>query len=236
MVLSIQLPLQQRIWCGCTSLDALEHAAVHAILSAAHEAIARSGSFHIALAGGGTPRNIYRRLAGSQAEWDKWHIYFGDERCLPPEHAERNSRMALDAWLGAGSIPHAQIHLIPAELGAEAAAARYCAELDGLAQFDLVLLGLGEDGHTASLFPGHDWGLEAEAPAALAVHDAPKPPPDRVTLSAQRLSASRQVIFLVAGAAKRQAVHDWNAGLPLPAAAITPAQGVTILLEEMLLT
>ena len=228
-------PPQPPIWSACASVEALEQAAVQAILAAAQEAIARSGSFHIALAGGGTPRNIYCRLAGSSAEWDKWHIYFGDERCLPPDHADRNSRMAFDAWLGSNAIPRAQVHLIPAELGAEAGAARYCTELDGLAQFDLVLLGLGEDGHTASLFPGHDWGTGAEAPAALAVHGAPKPPPDRISLSAHRLSASRQVVFLVAGMSKRQAVHEWKAGHPLPAAAITSTQGVTILIEETLL-
>lgn len=235
MVSSTHTPAQHRTWRPCASLEALEQAATQAILTAAHHAIARNGSFHIALAGGCTPRNIYRRLRDSSAEWEKWHVYFGDERCLPPDHADRNSRMAFDSWLDRSAIPHAQIHIIPAELAAEEAAARYCGVLEGLVQFDLVLLGLGEDGHTASLFPGHDWGVDPEAPAALAVHGAPKPPPDRVTLSANRLSASRQALFLVSGASKRQAVQDWKADHPLPAAAIMPAEGVTILLEDALL-
>jgi len=101
---------------------------------------------------------------------------------------------------------------------------------------DDVLLGLGEDGHTASLFPGHDWGAVPGAPDALAVFDAPKPPPERVSLSAARLSRARQAVFLVSGAAKRQAVTLWRAGADLPARAIAPAAGVDILLEADLLS
>ena len=102
-------------------------------------------------------------------------------------------------------------------------------------EFDLVLLGLGDDGHTASLFPGHTWGEESGAPAAIAVHNAPKPPPDRVSLSAARLSTSRAVIFLVSGEAKHQAVADWRSGRHIPASVITPATGVDIFLGSALL-
>ncbi len=110
--------------------------------------------------------------------------------------------------------------MIAAELGADTAAQRYVRELAGVDTFDLVLLGLGEDGHTASLFPGHDWGERADAPAALAVHDAPKPPPARVSLSAWRLARARSVLFLVSGRDKRDAVTRWQRGERLPAAAI----------------
>ncbi|HUW76415.1 MAG TPA: 6-phosphogluconolactonase, partial [Gallionella sp.] len=94
---------------------------------------------------------------------------------------------------------------------------------------------LGEDGHTASLFPHHDPGNTPDAPAVLAVHDAPKPPPDRVSLSANRLGAARRVMFLVKGEAKRQAVQDWRNGMDIPAASIKPAGGVDIYLEAGLL-
>jgi len=211
--------------------DALEQAATARILQAAQQAIARAGTFHLVLAGGNTPRRIYRELSRKATDWSRWHVWFGDERCLPPADPERNSRMASDAWLDQVPIPPGQIHPIPAELGAVAAANAYAATLAGLGDFDLVLLGLGEDGHTASLFPGHDWGADADAPDVLAVFDAPKPPPERVSLSARRLAAAREVIFLVSGTGKQAAVANWQAGAVLPAAAIVPASGVDVLLD-----
>lgn len=218
-------------WHVLAAADALERTATDQILRAAQQAIARSGAFHIVLAGGSTPRRVYAALARSQADWSGWHIWFGDERCLPSNAAERNSRMAADAWLDQVPIPPAQVHAIPAELGATAAATAYARMLAGLGQFDLVLLGLGEDGHTASLFPGHDWGATSAAPDVLAVFAAPKPPPERVSLSARRLSATRELVFLVSGEGKRQAVADWRAGVAIPAAVIAPENGVDILLD-----
>ena len=213
----------------------LEAAAVQAIQLAAQQSISHRGQFHIVLAGGTTPRKIYETLRSADTDWSSWHVYFGDERCLPPDHAERNSRMAELAWLNHVGIPAAQIHVIEAERGAELAASRYTKIVDRIEQFDLVLLGLGEDGHTASLFPHHDPGNTPDAPAVLAVHDAPKPPPERVSLSAFRLGAARRIMFLVTGEAKRQAVQDWRNGMDIPAAAIKPAGGVDIYLEAGLL-
>lgn len=218
-------------WHEFPDAAALEQAATDRIRQAARQAIARSGAFHLVLAGGNTPQRIYRTLAQCPEDWPRWHLWFGDERCLPPEHPERNSRMAATAWLDQVAIPPAQVHIIPAEAGADAAATAYAQTLAGRGDFDLVLLGLGEDGHTASLFPGHDWGMAAAAPDVLPVFAAPKPPPERVSLSARRLAASRAVLFLVSGAGKRQAVAAWRAGRPLPAAAILPAGGVDILLD-----
>ena len=228
------LPQQCR-WHDYPTAAGLEQAAAQAILHAAQQAISQRGAFHIVLAGGTTPRRIYESLRNADADWAAWHIYFGDERCLPPDHAERNSRMTAQALLDHVPIPRSQIHIIPAELGAEIAASSYAQTVGDIERFDLVLLGLGEDGHTASLFPDHEWGNTLGAPAVLAVHNAPKPPPDRVSLSAKRLSATHQVIFLVTGEAKRQAVQDWRDGASLPAAAITPASGVDIYVEAELL-
>ncbi|MCA1925993.1 MAG: 6-phosphogluconolactonase [Thiobacillus sp.] len=182
----------------------------------AASAIAAHGRFHLVLAGGNTPRALYRELASRRAGDDKWHIWYGDERCLPADHPERNSVMAETAWLAESRIPPAQRRPIPAERGAKAAAADYAAWLDGVPAFDLVLLGVGEDGHTASLFPGRVWTDSA----VLAVHDAPKPPPDRVSLSASRLADSQAVWFVVTGTEKREALQRWQAGEKLPAAAI----------------
>jgi 6-phosphogluconolactonase len=210
----------------------LEQAAVAEILRAAHAAIAARGVFCIVLAGGSTPRKVYEALRNAPADWRRWHVYFGDERCLPPEHEERNSRMATLAWLAYVDIPIANIHAIPAELGAEDAAEAYARVVDDIALFDLVLLGLGEDGHTASLFPDHELGGAPDAPSTLAVQDAPKPPPQRVSLSARRLSEAREVMFLVTGRSKAQAVADWRAGSAIPAASITPEGGVDIYVAD----
>lgn len=120
------------------------------------------------------------------------------------------------------------------DLGAARAAHAYAATLGALGEFDLVLLGLGEDGHTASLFPAHDWGAAPGSPDALPVYDAPKPPPQRVTLSAARLSRARRVMFLVSGENKRPAVAAWRAGENIPACSITPAAGVDVLVESAL--
>ena len=226
---------QQCRWHSYRTSAELEQSAVQTILHAAQQAISQRGAFHIVLAGGTTPRRVYESLRNADADWAAWHIYFGDERCLPPEHAERNSRIAAMAWLDHVAIPAEQIHFIPAENGAEIAASSYVQIMDGIEQFDLVLLGLGEDGHTASLFPKHDWGNTPDAPAAIAVHDAPKPPPDRVSLSAHRLNATRQLMFLVTGESKRQAVKDWRDGVGIPSAAIAPAGGVDVYIEAALL-
>jgi 6-phosphogluconolactonase len=111
----------------------------------------------------------------------------------------------------------------------------YTEALRTVGEFDLVLLGLGEDGHTASLFPGHEWGTAPGSPDVLAVFDAPKPPQQRVSLSAARLSRARQVIFLVSGESKREAVAEWRAGKNIPARAIVPTAGVDVLVESALL-
>ncbi len=206
---------------------ALTARATRIILRAAEEAIRTRGYFSLVLSGGTTPRAVYERLAKAAADWGAWRIYFGDERCLPPEHPERNSRMAADTWLDHVAIPRDCIHIMQAELGPDAAAAAYISLVEKALPFDLVLLGLGEDGHTASLFPGHQYP-EARA---VPVRNAPKPPPERVSLSARTLSDAHQAFFIVSGSGKRDAVAAWQAGEPIPAAGIAPDNGVDVLLD-----
>jgi len=197
------------------------------ILESARSAIAARGVYRLVLAGGETPRSVYARLAVARADWDRWQVYFGDERGLPRGDAQRNDCMARSVWLDRVPIPPANVHSIPAELGAEAAAVRYADVLAAIGDFDLVLLGLGEDGHTASLFPGQPTG----GADVLAVHAAPKPPPERVTLSAARLSRTRQALFLVTGAGKRMALTAWRQGRNIPARHIAPPGGVELWLD-----
>lgn len=227
--------IQRVRWHGFLDDDALRTDALRRVLTAADAAIAARGGFHLVLSGGDTPRALYRSLRSADTEWAAWHFYFGDERCIPRGNGERNSHMAEDAWLGHVPIRAAQLHIIPAELGAHDAAAGYAQTLQDVGDFDLLLLGLGEDGHTASLFPHHHWGATRDSPDALAILDAPKPPTERVSLSAARLSRAREVLFLVAGASKRDAVTRWRAGANIPARAVTPAAGVDVLVEVALL-
>lgn len=196
--------------------ELLTRALADALLHQAAAAIAAHDAFHLVLAGGNTPRALYQELASRGAGDGRWHVWYGDERCLPADHPERNSVMAETAWLAASAIPPARRPPIHADAGAEAAAAEYATRLAEAPTFDLVLLGMGEDGHTASLFPGRVWtGADV-----LPVHDAPKPPPDRVSLSAGRLSNSQVVWFVVTGAGKREALARWEAGEALPVAAV----------------
>ena len=219
---------QQRRWHSYTDTSDLIQDVVEKLTRFAADCIKHRMAFHVVLAGGTTPKAIYQELQHINTTWSAWHIYYGDERCLAVGAADRNDTMAQQSWLNHVSIPAQQIHAIPAELGNQDGAKAYTYILQHVENFDLVLLGLGEDGHTASLFPGHVLGNEADAPAVLAVTGAPKPPPDRISLSAHRLSQARQVWFLVTGEAKREAVANWQQEKAIPARAICPLHGVDI--------
>jgi len=216
-------------WHVLNDADAVAAQAAQRILHAASRAIDERGLFRIVLAGGRTPEAAYRLLVGADTDWSRWEIYFGDERCLPVDDADRNSRMAARALLDSVTVPAANIHPIPAEMGAEAAAGDYEPVVRTALPFDLVLLGIGEDGHTASLFPGQQHPADR---LTHAVHNAPKPPPDRVSLSAGALGEARAVLVLVTGAGKRAAVQGWRAGEPLPIAEISGAAPVEVLLDK----
>jgi 6-phosphogluconolactonase len=139
--------------------------------------------------------------------------------------------MAAQHWLQAVDIPAQQIHSMPTEHGAEQAAELYEKLLNTVDIFDMVLLGLGEDGHTASLFPGHIWPSD-EKIKAIPVHDAPKPPADRVSLTPTCLANTHALIFMVEGAGKLEAVKSWRDGEAIPAAVISPICGVDVYIHE----
>jgi 6-phosphogluconolactonase len=234
--ISTALPIQRCRWHVTVDAQSMCETVAARTLAAAAEALRERGRFVVVLAGGNTPRGMYETLRTAQTDWSRWHVYFGDERCAPRGDLARNSTMAGSSWLDHVPIPALQRHAVPAERGAVDAARLYAATVEGEGEFDLVLLGLGEDGHTASLFPGHQLGQGPDAPDVLAVRDAPKPPPDRVTLSAHRLSWSREVVFLVTGESKHDVVRRWRSGQDLPARAIAPPAGVDVFVEETLVT
>ena len=217
------------IWTQCKDATAVAVAARNRIMASAQASIAARGRFSIVLAGGSTPEKSYALLTSGESKWSAWHVYFGDERCLPTNHPQRNSQMAHRTLTGQIPIPADQIHPIPAEQGAEAAAQRYSELLAGILPFDLVLLGMGEDGHTASLFPGH---IHPDKLPVVAVHDAPKPPADRVSLNTITLNSCRQLLFLITGNGKRKAVARWRGGASLPVSAIQPKGAGEVLIDQ----
>jgi 6-phosphogluconolactonase len=216
---------QHTRWYRFNSQDEINQATLKRILQAADEAIKKYGSFLIVLAGGSTPKSVYQLLAKENADWANWHVYHNDDRCLPVDHVDRNSKMARDAWLNHVAIPQDQIHDIPAELGNIEGAKVYAQTLAGVRTFDLVILGLGEDGHTASLFPNQAVDNSADA---VPVFNSPKPPAERVTISQNRLDNTHGVIFLVTGAGKQDAVNNWLNGVAIPATLIAPPCGVDV--------
>jgi 6-phosphogluconolactonase len=199
------------------------------ILYRAYHKIAQTGRFKLVLAGGSTPKLVYQLLSQAEAEWDKWWIFWGDERCLPVDDAERNSLMAMEAWLNHVAIPKSQIFPMAAEQGAAQGANDYAEKIALFLPFDGVLLGMGEDGHTASLFPTHQ---HAENETVHAVYNSPKPPSDRVSLSAKVLSDADEVLFLISGAGKQEAYKLWQQGADLPVAQIQPKNGIKIYADE----
>ena len=198
------------------------------IIALANRCIKKNDRFYIVLAGGETPRAVYVLLKEMVTDWEKWHVYFGDERCVPPNDPQRNDVMAFNTWLAQVDIPQSQIHSIPAELPQQICVEQYTQTLQNVGNFDLVLLGLGEDGHTASLFPGNDWGDSPDAPDVIAVDNAAKAPAQRITLSAKRLSAADNVWFLVKGDSKKDILQRWQGGKSFPASAIQPKNGIEI--------
>jgi 6-phosphogluconolactonase len=183
-----------------TVLDSPEDVAAAAASDIA-EALG-DGARTLVLAGGSTPQRCYELLAHMDVTWGRVSILFGDERCVHPDHPDSNYRMARIALLD--RVFPGTVYRMPAELGPDEAAGLYAHTVAAVAPLDVVVLGVGEDGHTASLFPGH---AALEAPGlAVGIRDSPKPPPQRVTLTLNALRTARRVIILATGAGKADAI------------------------------
>ncbi len=186
------------------------------------DAVDKHGVCHLVLAGGSTPKHCYELLREMNLPWQSVHIWFGDERCLPIGDSERNDTMANAALLAHVAVPPEQIHRMPAELGPELAAEAYAKLLAAAPVMDIVLLGMGEDGHTASLFP--DNPALQDHRLAVPVYDSPKPPPERVSMGYAALNAARHRILMVTGKGKAEALARIRAGERLPIAAIADGE------------
>ena len=215
-------------WTVLTTASDVADAALEIIILAAHTAIDDHGEFRIVLAGGSTPERVYTLLAKRQENWNKWKFYLGDERCLPIDDPERNSHMIRSTLINNIDVPDENIHFIPSEKGAEAAADLYLKIIEPALPFDLVMLGMGEDGHTASLFPGDEHN---QSELVHAVHNAPKPPSERVSLSSTCLSQTRQMLIMITGSGKKIAMKKWRDGDPIPVSQMSSLEKTTILLD-----
>lgn len=199
--------------------DSLARAAAEHIVRLATDAIAARGRFTAGLPGGSTPRTLFALLGNppwsERIDWSRVHVFWGDERCVPPHHPDSNYRLARETLLERVPIPAGHVHRIPGELPPPEAAQRYeqtlraffAADDPTLPQprFDLLLQGLGDDGHTASLFPGTA-ALSEEARWVVENY-VPRLDSWRITLTAPAINAAAHVIFLVSGAGKADALH-----------------------------
>jgi 6-phosphogluconolactonase len=209
------------------NLEALSRSAAEHIAQQAAKAVAERGAYSIALSGGSTPRRLYQLLASDYAArlpWEHIHIYWSDERCVPPTSEESCYRLAKELLLDHVSLREDQIHRIDGETDPAEAARRYEALLPE--RIDTVLLGMGGDGHTASLFPGT---------AALQVTDrrvvenyVPKLSMWRITFTYPQINAAREALILVAGADKQPQVEmalSESPSPPLPVQGVNPVDG-----------
>jgi 6-phosphogluconolactonase len=204
----------------------------------ARAGVEANGRFSVALAGGSTPKRVYELLAGEDSaaglDWSNVHVFFGDERCVPPDAADSNYRMANEALLSRVALPEQNVHRMRGEGDAVANARLYEDELRGYfgegeawPEFDLVMLGMGDDGHTASLFPGtHALAVRS---AWVTANWVEKFDAFRVTLTAPAINHARHVMFIVTGAGKAERLAEVIHGAPdterLPSQLIQPRAG-----------
>jgi 6-phosphogluconolactonase len=211
---------------------AAARAGAEAFVAAARSAVEARGRFSVALAGGTAPREMYSLLAAAEIPWEGVHLFWGDERCVPPRHPRSNHAMAWDAFIRHVDIPPANVHRIRGELPAEEGAARYRDELavyfgPGVPRFDVIHLGLGPDAHTCSLFPFDDLLRErglTVAPALMRELGEP-----RVTITLPVVNAAARVEMFVVGGGKAEVVRKVLEGpldpFRLPAQLVRPADG-----------
>ena len=227
--------------------NSLSQAAAELFVETSAQAILQRGRFFVALSGGNTPAELYKLLAQSpykeQVDWTHVHVFWGDERCVPIEDLENSYRQAYDVLLSRVLIPTENIHRVHSELEPAEAAKDYALILKQFAsppldwpRFDLVLLGMGEDGHTASLFPGSEVNVSTPTMAVTAQYQ--DRPANRVTLTPLVFNSARRIIFLVSGASKSQTLANvlYGGYYPeqFPAQRIRPTDGELIWMVDKL--
>jgi 6-phosphogluconolactonase len=225
------------------SFESLSSGVAKEVLRLAKEAIAEQGRFTIGLSGGNTPRTLYETLARDYAtiiDWQHVHIFWGDERYVPHDDPNSNFRMAKESLLDKITIPEKNIHAIPILSNPTDSSDTYSKELqsffkEDVPAFDLILLGLGGDGHTASLFPG--MAAEEMKSGLVIVTHSPAPPPIRISLTLQVINNARNVFFLVSGQEKKEILktvlaEQRNPTTSYPAARVHPQGSLVWFVDE----
>jgi len=223
----------------CRDAGELNQKAAQRFIAAADRAAKSTGRFAVVLSGGSTPKGLYALLAtppfAERIPWPRVHLFWGDERCVPPDHADSNYRMAHEVLISRVALPAANVHRLRGEIEPQVAAAEYeqlLKEFFSLSKgapprFDLILLGLGDDGHTASLFPGSVALKETQR--LVVANFVDKLSAHRLTLTLPVLNHGAEVAFLVAGHAKAAVVNailgTKTAAPILPAAQVRPVRG-----------
>lgn len=207
---------QLQIICHSRNDDFINNV-VDLIYQSAEKAIRIKGKFHFVLTGGETPKLIYKRLKQLVTNWSAWEFYISDERIGPESEEQLNQLMIRNEFLNHVPVSESQIHFVEGGNDIKSTIISYSQSINNIPDFDLTILGIGEDGHVASLFPGNDIGLHPESPDVLPVYNSPKPPAKRVSLSMNRLNKSVKIMIIASGERKRKIVDDFCNGAEIPA-------------------
>jgi 6-phosphogluconolactonase len=232
--------------CTLPDAEAVAQRAAREIAAHVEQARAERGVAHVALSGGTTPERTHELLAGAVADWDGIEVWFADERCVAPEDSASNYLMVRTSLLEHISTAPPLVHRMPGELGADEGAERYAVELrshvaadkdtaahPALPLLDVVVLGIGPDGHVASLFGGAPTLDAGEEAVCLGVHNSPKPPPERITLSLAVLRAARRCVLPATGASKRNAVQGaLGEATPRVPASLLRRERLTLIVDD----
>lgn len=219
--------------------ESVARAVAGAVVESAFRAVHDHGNFRLVLAGGRTPRAVYELLSGElrdEVDWRRVTLFFGDERCVPPESDSSNYRMVKETLVTPLKLPSSAVRRMAGEVAPDNAAAEYDVELrraieDRQPAFDLVLLGMGPEGHTASLFPG---SAAIDERHRTCVHvTAPATPPERLTMTPVALASTRQILFMVTGEDKADALAAvFKGDSQLPAAVVSRLAPARFLVDE----
>lgn len=230
----------------CADAEAVAERAAREVVRQLQAARGARRKAHVALSGGNTPTRTYELLAQTPEQWASVEVWFADERCVAPEDDQSNYRLAAQSLIGPAGIAPERVHRMEGELGPEEGASRYAAALranvaserarvdrSGAPVLDLVLLGIGEDGHVASLFPDAPTLAADETSVCLGVHDSPKPPPERITLSLPVLRAARRCLVIATGAHKADALRAMLAEpSPHVPASLLARERLTVIVDD----